>query len=238
MNGFSMKVVILCGGKGERLMPLTKDVPKPLVPVNGKPILQHIIDLYEKKGLHEFTLCIGAHGNKIKEYFKDKPQHQVVFSESGEDASMLKRIYDARTNAGGCVMVSYADTITDIDVGDLIKFHKDKGSMATIMVAKIKSPFGLVTCDNNDKCTSFEEKPTFHYYIGHILLESQAFNHMTPELLEMEDGAGLVAFFKKLTSLGLIHVYEHKGLQTTFNTSTERDRSEEELVRFHTFKEE
>ncbi len=218
-------------------MPLTEETPKPLIPIQGKPVLQHVIDLYEKKGLKEFVLCIGHKGHLIKEHFKGK-NHKVTFSESGEDASMLKRIWDTKDQTNGRMMISYADTITDIDLNDLIKYHEAKKSIATILVAKIKSPFGLVFYDDAGKCTSFEEKPILNYYIGHIIFENDAFKHITPDLLAMKDGEGLVTFFKKLSKMGLLHVYEHKGLQITFNTNAEKENAEKELIQFYTYKEE
>ncbi len=232
-----MKVIILCGGKGGRMLPLTKELPKPLVPLNGQPTIQHIIDLYDKKGLKEFVLCIGYMGDAIKDYFKDK-KYNIIFSDSGEEASMLKRIMDAKQYMNQRAIISYADTITNIDVKNLVKFHETKKALVTILVTKIKNPFGLVKFDEDNKCTSFDEKPTFHYYIGHIVMEKEALNAVSKEMLEMKDGEGLVTFFKDLAGKGLLYVYEHDGVQITFNTLTERDKAEKELIEFYTYREE
>jgi len=218
-------------------MPLTKELPKPLVPLNGQPTIKHIIDLYEKKGLKEFILCTGYMGNMIKDYFKDK-KHNITFSESGEEASMLKRIYDTKKLMNDRAIISYADTITNIDYDNLLKFHKEKKGLVTILVTKIKNPFGLVHFDESKKCVSFEEKPTFHYYIGHLIIEKKAFEEMTPEMLEKKDGEGLVIFFKHLAELGQLYVYSHEGLQITFNTMPERDKAEKDLIEFYTYREE
>src|SRR3989344_1924840 len=85
------KVVILCGGKGIRLKPLTDNIPKPLVEIGGKPVLHQALELYSQGGFNDFILCIGYKGHLIKEYFSKFPQYKIQYSDSGEDATMIKK---------------------------------------------------------------------------------------------------------------------------------------------------
>ena len=109
------KVVILCGGKGVRLKPLTKDIPKPLVEIGGKPIIHQAVELYSQKGFSDFILCIGYKGYLIKEYFSRFPDYKIKYSDSGEDATMIKRIHDIKDMIDDKIIVAYGDTYAHIN---------------------------------------------------------------------------------------------------------------------------
>lgn len=228
------KMVILCGGKGVRLRPLTESIPKALVPLAGKPIINYILDKHSDKGISDYVLCIGYKGEMIKEYLKEN--NNVTFVDSGEHAPMLKRIFDAKDHVVDRAVVGYCDTITDINFHDLIEHHKRSGKMVTMVLAEIRSPFGIVK-HNNRIVHSFEEKPVFDYYIGNFVIEKEAFEHMSPDLLDIQSNDGLVKFFQKLADMGEISVYKYTGKQITFNTSSERDLAEREISGFYTFRE-
>ncbi len=225
------KMVILCGGKGVRLKPLTDTIPKALVPLAGKPMINHILDKYSEMGIKEFILCIGHKGNIIKNHLKNNLN--VLFVDSGEEAPMLKRIYDVQQHVSDRVVVGYCDTITDINFHDLIEHHKKSGKMLTMVLAEIKSPFGIV--EHNHKIVhSFEEKPVFDYYIGTFVLEKEAFSHIDEGFLNINSNEGLVKFFKKLVDLGEVGVYKYHGKQLTFNTNDEKELAESGIKGFYT----
>ena len=117
------KVVILCGGKGVRLKPLTNNIPKPLVEIGGKPILHQAVELYSQKGFNDFIFCIGYKGHLIKEYFSRLSNYNIKYSDSGEDATMIKRIYDIKNMINDKIIVAYGDTYAHIDFNDLLSFH-------------------------------------------------------------------------------------------------------------------
>ena len=230
-----MKVGVLCGGKGVRLKPLTSIIPKALVLLRGKPIIQHSLDLYSKQGLKDFIICIGHKGEIIEDYFssiENKP-YNISYSKSGEDAGMLKRIYDLKDNFDDNIIITYGDTINNIDFQDLLKFHEDHKSQATIVSREIENHFGLLDIKEN-KVRKFEEKPKFTYYIGTMILNKKVFDYMDKELLDKKDGSGIILFFNKLMDLGLLHAYSHKGKDLTFNTRAQMLDAEERIIDYYT----
>jgi glucose-1-phosphate cytidylyltransferase len=233
-----MDVAILCGGRGTRLKPTTDTIPKALVPLNGRPILDYVLEFYARRGFRHFTLCVGYKSEAIRAHYTPAPDGlQITFSDAGEAASMLERIWALRDGVDDTLIVSYGDTFIDLDLERLLAHHRAAGAEATIVTAKIRSPFGLVRYDGSGQVTSFVEKPLLNYYIGSFLVEKAAFARMTPELLALRDGQGLVAFFAALIGLGKLHAFEHGGNQITFNTESERAKAEEDMGKFYTYSE-
>ncbi len=230
-------VAILCGGRGVRLRPLTEQVPKPMVPVNGRPMLDHVIDFYEARGIRRFTLCAGYRADVIREHYADAGRPSVItISEAGEDAGMLRRLWALRDEPFDRLLVAYGDTFVDLDLDDLIRRHEELGTPATILTAEITNPFGLVD-ETNGRVTSFREKPVMRYYVGCALFERDIFSEMTPEMVDMPDGNGLVALFHKMLGDGRLGAYLHGGLQLTFNTHEEHRRVESEIGSYYTYSE-
>lgn len=229
------KIVILCGGKGVRLKPLTNEVPKPLVEIKGKPVLHHAVELYSKKGFNDFILCIGYKGHLIKEYFSKFPNYNIQYSESGADASMLKRVYDVKNLIEDKIIVCYGDTYADIDFKKLLEFHNSKNSLMTIVSSPIKSPFGLVDIHKNkSKVINFKEKPTLNYYMGYSIIDKEAFNHISKDLLNAKGEEGWTLFFQKLIAMGKFNTYLHEGLHITFNTHSEK-KIAENIFKYYTY---
>jgi len=233
------RVVILCGGEGTRLKPWTDEIPKALVPLKGKPILNYIVDFYKSKGFSDFILCVGYKGHKIKEHYSGfKNGANFQFSDAGENVSMIKRIFAVRDLVDDTFFVSYGDTLIDLDVEHMIKTHKARGAEATIVTAKIRNPFGLITSDEQGWATSFVEKPLLNYYIGSFILEKSALSRITEEMAQKVDAQGLLDFFLEMINRKKMATFEHEGPQITFNTETERQLAEENLGQFYTFLEE
>jgi len=218
-----VNVVVLCGGKGNRLGPLGQEIPKGLVKMNGVPILHRTLDLYSKKGFNKFVLCIGYKGKMIKDYFKDKNNFNIRFSDSGEDANMLKRIYDIKDLVGENIFIVYGDTYADINLNGLLSNHSSDDNLATIVTTSIKNPWGLIKIDESGKITNYEEKPILNYYMGILVLNKEAFKFISKEMLEAKNEEGLVLFFKELVRIGKLNNYSHNGLHITFNTPSEKN---------------
>lgn len=234
-----VKTLILCGGRGSRLRPLTDTVPKTLVPLNGKPLLQHLIESYIDKGFSEFVLCVGYRGDMVRAFFREQPfTAQIEFSDAGESASMLQRIYAARELIEDRVVVAYGDTLIDLNLDDLLEAHESSGAKATITTADVRSPFGLVMSDEEGWACSFEEKPLQSYYIGHMVLEREVLEHLDQELLTLPDGDGLVRLFDKLIQQKCLRTHSYNGPQITFNTQQELKQAEDDFVAFFTHQEE
>ena len=217
------------------MRPLTDEVPKPLVPLNDKPIIQHLVEAYVRKGFHHFVLCIGYLGGMIKEFFDNHCfDAEFEYSDAGEDASMLQRLHHARGLMTEQVFVAYGDTYIDVDLEEMLASHPPSGALATITVANVRSPFGLVATDQGGWVTSFEEKPVHSYYVGHMLMRRSALEGLDPALLTMPDGQGLVELFCRLASQKRLRVHSYTGPQITFNTSHELRQAEREFIAFFT----
>jgi len=230
-----LKVVILCGGRGHRLKPLTRSIPKPLVTLNGRPVLEHIIKFYIGRGFRDFVLCTGYRADAIRKFVSESAfSANIEFSDAGLRAGILKRLHAARHLIDGRAVVTYGDTFIDIDIHKMLKEHSKTEAGATITLADIRSPFGLVTLDKTRKVRSFEEKPVFQYYIGHMILEKRVLDELSSNLISGQDGEGLINLFKKLIRTKKLYAYKHGGLKITFNTLYERQRAEEQFTKFFT----
>ena len=178
-----MRVVILCGGKGERLREHTEVIPKPLIEIGGKPILWHIMKIYSYHGYNDFILCLGYKGEKIKDYFNQNNSENwnIEFVDTGLD-----------TNTGGRIkkiekyiktkdfMATYADAVSDINIKEVVDQHKKQGKIATMTCVKLRSNFGIVDIDNDDAVVGFKEKPFVDMWInaGFFVFNKKIFNYL------------------------------------------------------------
>ncbi|HWU78794.1 MAG TPA: glucose-1-phosphate cytidylyltransferase [Caulobacter sp.] len=179
-----MRAVLLAGGLGTRLAEETSLRPKPMVEVGGFPILWHIMKIYSSHGINEFVICLGYKGYYIKEFFANYALHQSSvcvdvkeksISYIGEDNLPPWKIFlvdtGAETMTGGRLKrvrdylpddepfcMTYGDGVADIDIGALVKFHKDQGLEATLTAVRPAGRFGATMLEGA-KVTQFTEKP-------------------------------------------------------------------------------
>ena len=165
-----MQAVIMAGGKGTRLAALTKDeIPKPMVPVAGKPLLLWQVERLKENGITDLIMVIGHLGNKIKEYFGDGEQFGVSirYFEETEPLGTAGSFYYLKDMIHGdrFVMMS-GDLFFDIDFQRMIRFHEEKGAVATLFVHPNGHPFDsdLLVLDANDKVTAFDSKHNVRDY--------------------------------------------------------------------------
>jgi len=179
-----MKVVILAGGYGTRLSEETVVKPKPMVEIGDKPILWHIMKIYSAHGINDFIICLGYKGYIIKEYFanyllymsdvtfnlrKNKMEvHQngtepwkVTLVDTGENTmtgGRLKRVRDYIGNETFCL--TYGDGVTDVNIKNLIDFHRDQKALATLTAVQSPGRFGAFKLEQDQcKISAFKEKP-------------------------------------------------------------------------------
>jgi glucose-1-phosphate cytidylyltransferase len=212
-----LTAVILCGGRGERLRPLTDRVPKALLPVNGRPLLDYLIDHLFQSGITEFVLCTGYKAELFEEFAsrRELGAGNVSCSNSGE-AGMTQRLVAARPLIPGRALVCYADTLADVDLKKLVKAHEAMRVEGTLTVHPCRSPFGIVTFDETGLVSAFQEKPQLPYWIniGFLLLEPMALSRLNSEV-PMPD------FLVNLAAQRGLGVYRHLGRHWTANTETE-----------------
>ena len=217
---------------------LTDQLPKPMVRFRGRPMLDHIIEFMVGKGLRDFTLCIGYKGDIIREHYATaNASARMRFSDAGEDASMVSRLTKAVHSVGETFLCIYGDTFIDLDLDRMYRTHRQSGAAITVVMTKVKSPFGLVRTDDAGMISVFEEKPVMNYYIGCFLAERRVFEQLDAGLSALSDGQGLMALFQELISRRQLGAFEHRGLQLTFNTPSDCEKVEEELGQFYTLDE-
>ncbi len=214
---------------------LSEKVPKPLMKIRNQTILEMKIRKYIEQGFNNFVLCIGYKGDLIRKLISDKDfSNKIIFSEAGSRAGILKRIISAKDLFSDYVLITYGDTYSNIDLSDLAASHCKNNNEATIVVAPIKSPFGLVEYDNNYRVTYFKEKPVLNYYIGYAAINKNALEATPNKIINKPDGEGLIEFYNMIMLAKKLGVYYHDGLQVTFNTEDELTLAKERIINFYT----
>lgn len=180
-----MKAVILCGGQGTRIREANELLPKPLLPIGGKPIVWHIMKSYAAFGVKDFVLCLGYKGWLIKEFFlnyramttdvtvtlghqravtfhgqTDEEDWTVTLAETGEQTMTGGRVSAVRKYLEGeeLFLLTYGDGVSDVDVDALVRFHRQSGKVATVTAVRPPGRFGEMRIDG-DAVTEFNEKP-------------------------------------------------------------------------------
>lgn len=200
-----MKVVIFAGGFGTRLMEETESRPKPMVEIGGKPLLWHIMKMYSTHGFNDFIICLGYKGYMIKEYFINYFMHNsdvtinletnelkihesksekfnVTLIDTGlhtKTAGRLKRIRHLIDDS--TFMLTYGDGLADINITELVSFHKQNKKVATITSIQPLGRFGSLDIDEKSSVTKFVEKPKgdgFWINGGFFVLEPSVFNYI------------------------------------------------------------
>jgi len=154
-----MKVVILAGGFGTRLSEYTDSIPKPMVPIGGKPMIEHIMGIYASYGHKEFYVALGYKGEVIKEYFKNfKKDWKINLIDTGANTytgGRLKRLEKYLLNEN--FLLTYGDGLSNININELIKFHESHKKIVTISAVRPPARFGSLSL-NGTEVLKFKEK--------------------------------------------------------------------------------
>ncbi|CAN5230464.1 hypothetical protein BH09PAT2_BH09PAT2_10030 [soil metagenome] len=191
LNQYTMskvnKAVILAGGRGTQLRPYTYEIPKPLLPVKGTPILEHLILQLKKNGITEIIIAISYLGQKIKDYFGDGSKWDVSIEYSEESDNLmtggaLKKIKDKLNEES--FLVIHGDILTDFSFADLIQYHKDQSSVATVALTTTSKPteFGQFKMHGTQLVDFYQttEKPDLKSHLIHTgiyAFEPEIFNY-------------------------------------------------------------
>lgn len=248
-----MQVVILCGGQGTRLRETSEHLPKPMVPIGGKPILWHIMKHCAAHGLREFVLCLGYKSYEIKRWFleyhlrerdftfrlgrpdqmeihpadRDEEDWLVTFAETGEQTMTGGRVRRAAPHLrGGNFLLTYGDGVSDVDLGELVRFHKGQGKMATVTAVRTPGRFGELRLEG-DSVEAFEEKPD----VTRGRINGGYFVVRREVLDRLGDDPGLVwerGPLERLAADGELAAYRHDGFWHAMDTP--RDHAELERL--------
>lgn len=220
--------VVLAGGEGLRLRPLTSDKPKVMIPVAGKPILEWILQWLIANGISRIVVGVAYKKDVITEYVtRLKLPATIEFSEHTVEGGTGEgfRLAIERFVQDDTFLAMNGDEITDIKISELESFHRRCGGLATIAVANLRSPFGVVEL-HDDKIVQFKEKAPLDAWVSTGIY---AFNHGVLQHLPVR-GSIEVETFPKLARLGKIAAYRHKGFWGTLNTLKDLHELEKELT--------
>jgi mannose-1-phosphate guanylyltransferase/phosphomannomutase len=160
-----MKAVVMAGGEGSRLRPLTSGVPKPLVPVVGKPVMEHILELLRRHGITDVIVTLQYLGSSIRDYFGDGSDFGVDITYVVEDSPLgtAGSVKNAQEYLDEPFIVISGDALTDIDLGKVMAYHREKGAAATIVLTSVANPleYGVVITNPDGTINRFLEKPSW-----------------------------------------------------------------------------
>jgi glucose-1-phosphate cytidylyltransferase len=239
-----MKVIILAGGLGTRFSEYTNILPKPMIPIGDKPILWHIMQTYAKFEHKDFYLALGYKAEVIKDYFLNYRSLNADFTIDLDSGNVLSHQLDQvdwkvtlvntgnTTMTGGRIkrmkkfigdepfMLTYGDGVADINLDELLKFHRNHGKLVTMTAVRPAARFGELELENNF-VKSFKEKPQMHEgWIngGFFIIEPGFFDFIDDDstLLEREP-------LEKATKLGQLMAYQHKGFWHCMDTKRDHD---------------
>jgi mannose-1-phosphate guanylyltransferase / phosphomannomutase len=183
-----MKAVVMAGGEGTRLRPLTSNQPKPMVPIVGKPCMEHIIELLKEHGFEDVVVTVAFMPQAIRGYFADGEAHGIQIRYSVEDspAGTAGSVKLAEEALDETFLVISGDALCDIDLGALVRFHKEKEAVVTIGLKSVDNPleFGIVVTDEDGRIERFLEKPSWGQVFtdtintGIYVLEPEVLRHI------------------------------------------------------------
>jgi NDP-sugar pyrophosphorylase family protein len=232
-----MYALILAGGKGERLRPLTDNLPKPMVPLCGKPILAHQVEWLKGAGVTDVVFLAGYRWESIQDYFGDGQQFGIRAHYSVEETPLgrggaIRKGFPLVPEAERTVVVLNGDVITAERLESLLDRHREKiaanpAHLATIMVVPMISPYGLVDTDAQDNVVEFREKVEIPYWInaGIYLLERRIASEL-PETGDHETGS-----FPRLARAGKIAAYKTRAFWRSVDSFKDLREAEERLSR-------
>jgi glucose-1-phosphate cytidylyltransferase len=207
--------LILCGGRGTRAYPVTVDLPKPLMDVNGEPILLHVMRIYVEQGFRRFVLAAGYRPDMISAFADVLPDDwDVVVVDGGEDTHKGDRVLGAREHLGDEFFVTYGDGVGDVDLAALLTFHRSHGKSASLTVVPLPSQYGTLEIDGTARVNSFLEKPRLDDHLinaGFMVMNGDVFDQWSGG--DLED-----AVLPALSARGELFAYRHTGFWKSMDT--------------------
>jgi glucose-1-phosphate cytidylyltransferase len=224
----NIQTLILCGGKGERLRPFTDDLPKPLVEINNKAILGYIIDNLLTFDITNIIIASGYKSEMITKYIDSVyPANNIQISNQG-NVDIIERIKSILPEVSSDLIVMYGDTISDVDLTELVEFSKNQMEAVTVTLWPLKSQFGVLETDENNKVISYAEKPILNKWIniGYIYIKKQSFSLI-------RESKTFEAFLNNLVDQKELAGFKHKGHHITVNTLKELDDAEAQILKIN-----
>jgi len=220
-----MKVVILAGGFGTRISEYTKTIPKPMITINKKPIIIHIMEHYAKYGFTDFYIALGYKGAVIKKYFiNKKSKWNVNLIETGlktMTGGRLKRLKKLLGN--DTFLMTYGDGLSNVNLKNLLKFHKENKKMITLTAVRPPARFGAIKIKGNRVKTFKEKDKMDEGWIngGFFVIEPKFL-----DLIKNDDTFLEKEPLEKATSKGQLSAFKHKGFWQCMDSKRDKDKLE------------
>ncbi|MBO9532832.1 MAG: NTP transferase domain-containing protein [Solirubrobacteraceae bacterium] len=212
-------VGILCGGRGLRLG--AHDAPKPLVPIGGRPVMGHVIDIYASQGARRFVLLAGHRVDEVRAWVESErfgPTLDVQVLDTGEDTPTGGRVLAAAesltSGPGGRFHLTYADGVADLDLPAVVRRHEATGATLTVTVVRPELNFGVADLDDEGMISGFREKPVAEFAVngGFMVASPELLDELGPmSVLEREP-------FEALAAAGLLAGAPHAGFWACMDT--------------------
>ena len=220
-----MKVVILAGGKGTRILEYTKSIPKPMVKIGSKPILEHIINYYMKYGFKDFLIAGGYKYSIIKSYFKKKKiSANIRVIDTGLETLTGSRLLKLKNILDDTFMLTYGDGLSNVNLKKLLKFHRSNKKKITITAVHPPARFGELEIKNK-LVTKFEEKPQLQKgWIngGFFVIEPEFLNYIKDDSSILEKDP-----LEKVAKSNELIAFLHEGFWHCIDTKRDKDNLEE-----------
>jgi len=219
-----MKVVILAGGFGTRISEYTKTIPKPMIPVNKKPILLHIMQHYAKYGFTNFYIALGYKGSVIKKYFKNKKFTWNINlidtglkTMTGGRLKKLKKIFKKNET----FMMTYGDGVSDVDLRELLTFHQKNKKLVTLTAVRPPARFGVIKLKGSFVNYFKEKSKMDEGWIngGFFVMNSKFLNLIKSSQTYLEKEP-----LEKATKRKQLIAYRHKGFWQCMDTKRDKDK--------------
>ncbi len=206
-----------------RLRGAVGSLPKPMVPIGGRPLLWHIMRYYAHFGHRDFVVCVGHQANAIRDYFERTPHDfRIRYVDTGLDSSIGERFYAVRDALEGedTFLANYGDTVTDVPLPTLIEHHAGSGKVASLLSVRPNYTFNVVTADGAN-VTAFHDIAESGLWIngGYFVFRRDVFDYL-------EAGEDLPAMFNRLIAAGELATYAYEGFWAPMDTLKDKQRLE------------
>ncbi|MGN1417984.1 MAG: sugar phosphate nucleotidyltransferase [Acutalibacteraceae bacterium] len=233
-----MITVIMAGGKGTRILEETQFIPKAMVRIGDKPIIEHIMDSYAQQGFHDFLILTGYKGEILSDYFKKKPEvllceengnflnvklpdRSIQLLYTGEETESAARLRLAKPYiTGESFMLTYCDGLCSVNYENLVRFHNEHKKTVTLTAVRPEPRFGILEIDQNGIVKSFKEKDRNDSPVingGFMVMDLRIFDFLTETMEQLEKDVLL-----PLSKIGELTAYYHDGFWQCMDTLQEK----------------
>ncbi len=219
----SIKVVILCGGKGTRSYPFTQYFPKVMMPIDGKPIIVHLMESFAHQGFTEFVLAAGYRQEILVDYFTGRfGDWSITVVDTGGEAETGERIKRCAPLVGETFFATYGDGLGNVNLNNLLSVHRNQGATATVTTVPLRSQYGVIKYNDDGQVIRFNEKPVIENHwinAGFFVFQKSVFEHWRGNVLETE-------VLPNLAEQKMLYTYPHQGFWQSMDTSKDQEAIE------------